>query len=276
MSRALTLFACGLISAGAAAQEGAPPGQPATIEEAIERSLEEIPAETVFFEASDGVKIAGLYRAPAALDVPRPAVLMLHGGNQRKEYYWFSGLVETLLDDGYHLLSIDIRGRGESEGGDIEALRQNPTLAHRDLVAALGWLRARDGVDADRIAVIGASYGGNLITSWMRMHDEPVRTIVTVSATAISFRFPELYPGAELHNIKSSGLYLACSDELARYDAAATAERLKTMTDGRSEVRIYEGTTHAIGVFIYHPESLAEIDRWLEQELGGAPLQKGG
>lgn len=94
---------------------------------------------------ADGIGIA----MTEAGDPAAPAVVLLHGGGQTR-HAW-SNAVRRLSGEGYHAVSVDLRGHGESdwsEHGDYE-----PDTFGRDLASIVEQL----GKPA---AVVGASMGG--------------------------------------------------------------------------------------------------------------------
>lgn len=95
--------------------------------------------------AADGVSIA----LTEAGDPDAPAVILLHGGGQTR-HAWTSA-VRRLAGSGYHAVSIDLRGHGDSDwspSGDYE-----PEAFGRDLASIVRQI----GKPA---AVVGASMGG--------------------------------------------------------------------------------------------------------------------
>jgi len=223
----------------------------------------------VSFTTIDHVEIAAIYHSALDTDTLRPAILLMHGGNQSKMTWVEVGLFDALAEQGYHVLSIDIRGRGDSGVGYEEELRRNPAIAQRDLVAGLEFLLAQPGVDSENLAMIGSSYGSNLIASWMMSNDGAIDidTIVCLSGTAILFRFPPARADAEQHPINCSGLYVACDNEIDRYKADETANKLAGETLGKSEVKIYEGQVHAARI-LQHVEGATQLVLdWLDEEF---------
>ena len=226
-------------------------------------------AQRVSFQTIDRVNIAGLYHPVGTTDELRPAVLLMHGGNQSKMTWVEVGLFEALVEQGYHVLSIDIRGRGDSGVGYEVELKRNPAIAQRDLVAGLEFLLAQPGVDPENLAMIGSSYGSNLIASWMMSNDGAIdiNTIVCLSATAVLFHFPPAHADAAQHQIHCSGLYVASDNEIERYKADETAQRLADETAGNSEVKIYEGRAHAARLLQHVEGSTELVLDWLDQEF---------
>jgi dipeptidyl aminopeptidase/acylaminoacyl peptidase len=119
---------------------------PAQAQEATE---EAVTPQAVEVEAADGLLLRGDYYAPAAENAP--AVLLLHQlGSSRVSW---SPLIPALLDEGYTVLAVDLRGHGETGG------TSDWTAAVSDVETWLDWLRAQPGVRADAVSIIGASIG---------------------------------------------------------------------------------------------------------------------
>jgi len=97
------------------------------------------------FRTPDGLKLIG----DVGGSDEKAAVILLHGGGQTR-HSW-AGAMRHLVDGGYHAVSYDARGHGESDwspNGDYSL----PVLA-RDLQAVLATLRGP-------AALVGASMGG--------------------------------------------------------------------------------------------------------------------
>lgn len=128
--------------------------------------------ERVELEAVDGLTLVGLYYAPPDSAEPQPAVLLQHHYGSVKEA-WLD-FIPTLLDAGYGVLTVDLRGHGET-GSDMEW-----TLAEDDTQRWLDWLRAQPGVDPDRISLVGSSIGADVGIRVM-VTDERLVTLVGLS-----------------------------------------------------------------------------------------------
>lgn len=227
----------------------------------------ELTQEAVTFQTADNVRIAALWYAANVTGGPRPALLLLHGGNRYKERWQEAGFVEALADDNYHFLAIDIRGRGESEAGNEQELRRDPTLARHDVRAALAWLAERPDVDPDQIALVGSSYGANLACAGGLGWGFDVATVVCFSATAATHRFLRNTPATQS---LPTGLFLACDDEPDRYAAPQTARRLASETAGVHQVVIYPGPFHALSMFENVPACQTVVRDWLRARLNGS------
>lgn len=107
--------------------------------------------DTVSFPTPDhGVVYADIYGKGTT------ALVLAHGGRFDKESW--RPQAERFADEGYLVLALDFRGRGNSVGGP----NWNPNVdrdygVHHDVVAAVNYLR-QSGVQ--EIAIVGASFGG--------------------------------------------------------------------------------------------------------------------
>jgi dipeptidyl aminopeptidase/acylaminoacyl peptidase len=104
---------------------------------------------------SDGLRLAGILDTPAG-GGPRPGFLVLHGFGSNKDSGGTVATARLYASLGYVALRFDMRGCGESEGprGRVICLEQV-----EDTKSALAFLAGRPGVDPQRIAVSGQSFG---------------------------------------------------------------------------------------------------------------------
>jgi pimeloyl-ACP methyl ester carboxylesterase len=118
---------------------------------------------TTFTVSKDGTRIA--------YDVTGtgPAVVLLHGGGQRLRVWHENGYVTGLRDD-FKVITVDIRGHGESErpsGIEAYAIDQ----ISDDILAVA------DSAHVEHFAVWGYSFGGN-IARYLPARSERVSKIV--------------------------------------------------------------------------------------------------
>jgi alpha-beta hydrolase superfamily lysophospholipase len=119
----------------------------------------------VQFPTVDGVLLSG------SLTVPQrraPVMVLVHQfGSDR--HHW-DGFVPVLDRVGFATLAYDTRGMGRSLSRWPSKERYFPPhdedryleAMPRDVAAALRFLQARRGVDAERVAVLGAGHGANV------------------------------------------------------------------------------------------------------------------
>ncbi len=95
---------------------------------------------------------------------PRPVVVMLHGfgGHRDETGNLFARLAKSLGKEGLSSLRIDFPGCGKSEGefGDVTV-----PLYRRAAIASLRFARSAPGMDAERVALLGFSFGGAIATA---------------------------------------------------------------------------------------------------------------
>lgn len=128
--------------------------------------------DVTFF--ADGLRLAGHFYWPADRPGPFPAIVFCAGYTGTKDS--LEGAVEALVDSGYGLLAFDHRGWGDSEGVR-DAIHPHEQV--RDIRAALSYLEGRADIDADRLGLVGNSFGGGNATVVAAL-DERVRCAVSV------------------------------------------------------------------------------------------------
>lgn len=146
----------------------------------------------VGLRTQDDVRLVATFLPGPAADAP--AVVMAHGfaAHRRKPAY---ALLADHLADHAHVLSLDLRGHGSSDGrstlGDREAF---------DVEAAVAWLRARGH---DRVAALGASMGGTSLLHALARGVE-VQAAVAVSVPAVLVRDRSSPPMERMRRIWAS------------------------------------------------------------------------
>jgi dipeptidyl aminopeptidase/acylaminoacyl peptidase len=155
-------------------------------------------AEYVTYESHDGLEIDGLlYGADEHREKSgAPALVHVHGGPHGQTSRRFNPFVQYLVDAGYAVFAPNYRGsmgRGREFknmvhgdwGGDEQG----------DVAEAGRWLKQRDWVDEDRVAVIGASYGGYSTYCQLTMYPELWATgVAIVGMTDLEALYEESMP----------------------------------------------------------------------------------
>jgi dipeptidyl aminopeptidase/acylaminoacyl peptidase len=92
---------------------------------------------------------------------PVPMVLLVHGGPHSRDYWGLDTTHQWLASRGYAVLSVNFRGStGFGKEFLLAGRRQWGTRMQEDLEVAVDWAIAEGIAIADRVAIMGASYGG--------------------------------------------------------------------------------------------------------------------
>lgn len=203
--------------------------------------------QTVKFMSEENVEIVGtFYESPKANS---PAVVLLHQwGSNRKSYDEFA---KRLQAKGFGVLAIDGRGFGESvkttDGKTVGTDRGDETVKgmKADVDNAFQFLSKQRNVDANRIGIVGASYGSSLAIIYGAENTK-------VKAVALLSPGVNYFGNLPIENaVKSYGmrpiLLVAAEDDK---ESAETVKRLKeSVPNEKYETQIYEKGGHGTGIF---------------------------
>lgn len=116
----------------------------------------------ISFRGRDGVEIPGYLTLPPGRE-PRglPLVLMPHGGPFARDSWTFDPWVQFLASRGYAVLQVNFRGStGYGRAWVERGYGQLGTGMIDDLEDGVDWAVREGVVDAGRVCILGASYGG--------------------------------------------------------------------------------------------------------------------
>ncbi|MGK0482777.1 MAG: dienelactone hydrolase, partial [Planctomycetota bacterium] len=153
-------------------------------------------ANAVSFTTSDGQLLSGSYFAPKVAKkrtAPAPAALLIH--DARKTRGGFHELATYLQKKGFAVLTVDLRGHGDSETPECcfdkadEKAQQNIwSLSTRDVDAAADFLMAQEGVHSSNLSIFGVGSGASLAVRRAR-DDENVRSVILVDPEPVAFGY---------------------------------------------------------------------------------------
>jgi len=141
-------------------------------------------AELVRWKSFDGKMISGFLYKPAAgkFSGKRPVLVDIHGGPEGQSTPDFLGRLNYLMNEmGIALIEPNVRG---STGyGKTFTLLDNGFKredTYKDINALFDWVGTRADLDADRIAVMGGSYGGHMTLAVSTFYSDRIRCSVDI------------------------------------------------------------------------------------------------
>ncbi|MDY6775678.1 MAG: alpha/beta fold hydrolase [Halobacteria archaeon] len=213
----------------------------------------EIEPETVSLTASDGVGIEATYYASDE-ETP-PAVVLAHQlGGDRSQWGDFPRL---LAHEGFSVVSVDLRGHGESEG-DWQSFEEADFRGMvNDVAAAESYLFER-GADDSRTGMAGASIGANTVLDYVSEGDPDALLLLS---PAKSYRGIDVVEEAETYDKPALvGYFSEDRSEAARNEAGSIGESLG------AKVEEYEGEGHGVDALDIEGKPQEYVD-WLSSNL---------
>jgi len=194
----------------------------------------------VSVQATDGRTLYGTYYAGQGR-----AVLLLHELYTNRTSW--EPLIQPLLDSGMAVLTVDLRGYGQTKG------KINWSVAQDDTTIWAAWLAAQSGVSS--IVMVGSSMGANLALNGCAAVEG------CAGAVAIS---PGLnYFGVRTRDALADGfpalLVYADRDAYPRKDVPDMLE----IGAGHAEALTFEGREHGMDLFAAHSDLAGTLTAWL-------------
>jgi dipeptidyl aminopeptidase/acylaminoacyl peptidase len=186
------------------------PGRPARlthVNEDIQRHTELGTPESIWFTASDGVKVQALLQKPPGFDPSRryPLIVWNHGGPFNLWTLGFNADVQAMAGAGYLVLCPNPRG-SQSYGQAFATPLTKKWPGGRDyedVMDAVDFIAKRPYVDSAKMGVAGNSAGA-IMTDWVITHTDRFAAAVSISDIA-DFQFnwyfsdqPRLGPNVKL------------------------------------------------------------------------------
>ncbi len=266
--------------------------------------LDPVPAERahpgavldrIEWAAPDGLGIQGwLIRPPG--NGPHPLVMDVHGGpvwRSRPRYVGRGGYAGMLLRAGYAIFQPNPRGSsGQGQAFARHVFGDAGGADAGDLLSGLDYLTERGLARADRIGIIGGSYGG-FMTAWLITQDQRFAAAVAIAPVSdwtslhLTSHVPssiEMMLGGEPH--ESDGRYSARSPiahaSKARTPTLIIAGELDRSTPpgqgvelhhalqrggGNSVLLTYPGEGHGVRQFPAVIDFVARITDWFAQNM---------
>jgi dipeptidyl aminopeptidase/acylaminoacyl peptidase len=151
------------------------------------------PMTPVEIEARDGLTLVSYLTLPIGSDAnadarpeaPAPLVLAPHGGPWARDSYGFSSLHQWLANRGYAVLSVNFRGSTGFGKAFLNAGNgQWGGRMQDDLLDAAQWAVENGIAQPDRIAIVGAGFGGYAALAGLAFTPEQFRCAAAYGAPA--------------------------------------------------------------------------------------------
>jgi len=220
--------------------------------------------------APDGLALQATYFPAAA---PGPGVLLLHQCNRQRKVW--DDLARQLAAAGLHVLTIDYRGYGESDGKRFETLTPPEAQALRakwpgDIDVAFQYLVSQPGVKKDTIGVGGASCGVDNSVQAARRHPE-VKSLVLLSGNT------DIQGRRFLRTSQVPAFFSVANDDEFRPTVAAMQWLYSLAGTSAKQLAQYEKGGHGADMFPVQPQLPGLIVDWYVQTLietpGRAPAE---
>ncbi len=161
------------------------------------------PMTPIEIEARDGLTLVSYLTLPIGADTngdgrpetPVPLVLVPHDGPWARDSYGFNPMHQWLANRGYAVLSVNFRGStGFGEAFVTAGNREWGGRIQEDLQDALQWAIDNGVAQSDRIAIIGAGFGGYTAIAGLTFTPELFRCAVAYGAPTNLSRLVEAAP----------------------------------------------------------------------------------
>ena len=246
------------------------------------------PPRAVDVRSGDGTVLKATFFAAGA---PGPGVLLFHQSNRARKSW--DDVAARLAEAGIHVLTIDMRGHGETGGAPDADVTRAKQLRLGDLDAAFAFLTSQPGIDRGVIGLGGAGAEGvdNSVRTAMR-HPVAIKSLALLSGETFADGLRFLRDATRL-----PALYVMADDD--EYPPTVEAMELTYVTHGSPSKRLvhyaaaqeapwlwYEPTDvgrvpahggHGTDLFAGHPELPGLVVQWFVTTLirtpGHAPAE---
>ncbi len=191
----------------------------------------DVPFETVSFTTEDNVTLSATLFGRGKL-----AVILAHQGTEGTDQQSWQPFARVLADKGYAALTLDFRGRGQSQG-----YLQTSQLI-QDLNAAIQFLRGRG---YQRIVCMGASMGG---TACLRAALDHNLAGLAVIASPMSLGSPTATEPDELSRLKLPKLYI-CTENDRYSPVIPQMKQMFELSPEPKQEQFFPGTVHGTELF---------------------------
>jgi dipeptidyl aminopeptidase/acylaminoacyl peptidase len=153
-------------------------GQSRQLTQALNPAIEQshlVKSEVIRYKSFDGLEIPSILYKPhgASAANPVPALVLVHGGPGGQTRTGYRAMVQHLVNHGYAVLGANNRG-SSGYGKTFFHLddKRHGEEDLQDIVYGRAYLESLDWVDAERVGIIGGSYGGYMVAAALAFEPE--------------------------------------------------------------------------------------------------------
>ncbi|HEX2714992.1 MAG TPA: alpha/beta hydrolase, partial [Candidatus Acidoferrales bacterium] len=228
------------------------------------RGFAETAPRDISLKAADSITLKGTYYAATK---PGPGIVLLHQCNRDRRSW--NNLATRLTAEGFHVLTLDYRGYGESGGERFMELPNERQAAEQkkwpgDIDLAFAYLLAQPGVEKNRIGAAGASCGVNQSIQLALRHAE-------VKSLALLSGFTDEAGRRYLRQSAWLPILAAASD-----DDGNLVQLMRWLLDfsrnPRNRFVEYRAAGHGTEMFAVEKGLEPLLEEWFEKTLRGAPV----
>ena len=233
--------------------------------------------EQVSFPTIDGIQISALFGVLEGVTKNRTVVLVHELGTGKEQWLQNTSLFLDLLEGGYNVLAIDLRGHGGTSlpDGRLQISLEDLEISYLDVSAAVSWLQDRPEVDAGKVAVIGDGVGGNIAFVIMGAIPQRIKAAVALSPgiwvgqdalpAVIGAGINPFGPHSILYMVGSADVLPLEDGRVLSY--AGFAGTLATITTDPNLIVFDGASDHGLALLNNIPSASESLFAWLESHL---------
>jgi alpha/beta superfamily hydrolase len=171
-------------------------------------------------------------------------------------------LGDRLAEKGINVLAIDLRGHGESGGGDYRQFQPEQHYGYfKDQEAAIGYLQSK--FPHTELCLGGASIGANMTIKYMAEHHDVPKGFAL--SPGLDYYGVRAVDDVKKLDLSQKLLIVGSHDDLGQDgdNRGQQAQQLYELTVGRKDKVIYDSGGHGTTLFSPHPELYDKITEFL-------------
>ena len=132
--------------------------------------------ELIEYTSHDGLVVPAFLFVPENIKESKkksPVIILIHGGPESQYKPYFNPITQFLVHKGYAVAAPNVRG-SSGYGKEYMTLddQEKRLDSVEDIVFLKKYLETRDGIDAEKVIVMGGSYGGYMVLANMAFYPE--------------------------------------------------------------------------------------------------------